>query len=350
MLRKSISSFSKIKALLIRALNTPPFSNVGACLYQLAARVVLNIVKHPGIKVWMRNSYVTGNLIYGQSDIDFTIFINDVGHTIDEGIFLKRFSYAKKLFPFLGEVNIYKASQLCLIQPLLNPLEVARDPRLKSQLGVVRAPTESERFTYLFRMFLSDLKNLQNNPESRYKKWNYHFDTLGLDKSKKGELLRERILNELSALADNEIRKDIEGLLELPFIINNSLLDSRLIIFAPQLWHLYFRGSSNFHECISILNEASFREQAFFFDQLRWELFGLITQLPSLEDKFFQYHYHLPFLIETLKNLVCSHINEEARNCLLDGFIEVRRLLENDFSSFSKPRESVRFALQASAP
>lgn len=342
------------KLLLIKALNSGALSWFGRFCYDSAAKIVGLLVDKKKAQVWTRNSYQSKQLVYGLSDIDFTLFLFDQDFQIDEGDFLRKFSLLKKIFPFLGEINIYKQSQLALSSPLINHYELERDPLLRLRLPEIKPlslgtyQAQAEAFSYLFRMFMADQKNLTNRPQYRFMKWRRHFQAVGADLPKvEPHELKDQILDKLGELSDPNIKAAIIDLIALPYIINNSLLNSKLIIYTPQLWHQYFRGQSELYSAITMINEASFREQTFFFTQLGWELAGLLTQLPTLSDKFFQYHYHLPYLVRLLEETRCSHLHEQSRLHLIEGFSEVRRLLKNDFNDFTKAEAKVNFELPA---
>ena len=198
-------------------------------------------------------------------------------------------------------------------------------------------------------MFLADYANLVKHPEKRMRKWHEHLHAveLSLPDSVTSDTLVEFLITELTRLSSPVIEVELPRFLKLPLIINNSLLESKLLIFMPQMWHKLFRGEADFNSMIETINEASYYEQTFFFAQLQWELFGLMVQLPTIEDKFFQYHYHFPFLSNLLKVTLCSHAVTSLKNDLIAGFEEVSRLLAKDFATFSRPDETVNFVLQA---
>ncbi len=340
-LPKSLTSKQK----LAKFLNSPIFSWFSSLCYQVGCSLVCSMSKSGKSKIWTRNSYATGHLIYGLSDIDFTLILFDQDNSCDEGPYLRRYEKYKRLLPFLGEINIYKQSQLGLLSSLMNRYELERDPILKAS-SLLAPPVvlseDAEKFTYLFRMFLSDRENLERMPSARVAKWKRHLNAGGIViDDLDPEHLYQNLLQIIISLSGAGFQEAFEDYLALPLAINNRLLTSKLIIYAPQLWHSCFRGIDNLPEITDQISEASFSEQCYFFSQLKWELFGLVTQLPMIEDKFFQYHYHIPFLLHLLENLTCSHLHDNIRSTLLAGFQEVRRLLEKDFSEFSRPREYV---------
>lgn len=341
MLRGSLKKSLDSKHRLARILNSNGLRWFSAFCYNFAARKVIQLGDGSKATFWTRNSYVTGNLVYGLSDIDFTLYLRDLDFPCDEGPYLKRYENLKRFFPFLGEINIYKQSQEELIAKLINPLELERDPTL-AQREILRIDptykTDVDRFTYLFRMFLSDKENILLTPGARIAKWKRHFKAIDIDVSKlSSDNLYSSIIEALINLSHESFRQTLEDFMSLPNSINNRLLISNLITFAPQLWHFSFRGVSEVQAVVYQISESSFRDQNYFFSQLKWELFGLITQLPMIEDKFFQYHYHLPYLIKLLENMSCSYTHEDIRINLIDGFTEVLRLLKVDFRSFSCP-------------
>lgn len=345
MLSGSLTKSLTGKQRLAKLLNSSQLRWFSSLCYQLGFRLVSSMAKSGESQIWARNSYASGQLVYGLSDIDFTLVLFDQNSPCDEGPYLRRYELLKKALPFLGEINIYKQSQFNLISSLINRYELDRDPTLKAS-SLLRLPQpldeDAEKFTYLFRMFLSDRENLERTPETRIAKWIRHLEVVDADTSQIGSsTLYQNLIGILVNLSGPDLKVALEDYLNLPLIINNRLLDSKLIIFAPQLWHSCFRGVGNLQETLDQISEASFKEQSYFFTQLRWELFGLVTQLPMIGDKFFQYHYHIPFLLLLLENLTCSHLHESTRSSLIEGFKEVKRLLEHDFAEFSRPSEFV---------
>ncbi len=352
MLSGSVTKSLTRKQKLAKLLNSAGLKWFSSLCYRFAASRVISLAIKGESEIWTRNSYVSGNLIYGLSDIDFTLYLHDLDTSCDEGSYLKKYERYKTFFPFLGEINIYKQSQMSLLSKLINPYELERDPHLKSGqliLGEHSLSLHADQFTYLFRMFLSDLENLERTPMSRIEKWQRHYHSIGKTLNVKDPtLLYQSIKTTLIELSDPSFEQPLNDYLKLPREINNALLSSKLLIYAPQLWHSCFSGIENIQDTIYQVSEATFNEQIFFFTQLKWELFGLLTQLPMIEDKFFQYHYHLPFLRRVLEEMSCSHLHENLRVELLEGFGEVRRLLKKDFSDFSKPETYVPIVFSTS--
>lgn len=128
--------------------------------------------------IWARNSYVFGTLVPLVSDLDITVWYEreptrDAIRAL--AVFLKA---AKKAVPFLGEANVYVASEVEELKSLINRFELERDPELGRRLQGAADPAITVRIqsaAFLLRMLEADLKNLLNRPLERQRKWDGHF-------------------------------------------------------------------------------------------------------------------------------------------------------------------------------
>jgi len=139
----------------------------------------------PGSYVfWPRNSYRSGRLEYGMSDIDWTVVLTKDQSREKIESSLEKVA-RKKIYPH-GEMNVYWKSDLPQVFLHGNFFELRRDPDLVSwarKIGVSirEAGNPSELVAFLTKMFLSDYHNLKKVPELRKKKWIGHLNDLELD-------------------------------------------------------------------------------------------------------------------------------------------------------------------------
>lgn len=131
-----------------------------------------------GIEVWPRHSYLTSAFIPIKSDLDLSAYVYNLKRL---GSYLKFYSLIRKLFPFVGELNIYTPeSILYLKENTANGFELERDPFLlrKFNLDINNAKYYSKEMaiSYLLMSLFNDFHKLVNNPSLRIKKWQYHID------------------------------------------------------------------------------------------------------------------------------------------------------------------------------
>lgn len=212
-------------------------------------------------QIWIRNSYYFKAHHPLASDIDVTY----VG---DSQTAKKLFSQMKrnKLF---GELNFYPQEILSSLICLINPYELERDPiLLNSQQSMCKSSTQKEVF--LARHILGDSYWLQRHPQIRIRKWKYLFSIIQEDL---GTLSMDSLMS-LTTIAPAlkfYLAHEQENLFN---VFKNSYFRS----YFPQkyIWevadHLYLLALTS-------------NERIFLLEQIKWEFWGIGTQLHWIDPK-----------------------------------------------------------------
>lgn len=280
------------------------------------------------IKIWPRNSYILGSLICTLSDLDLTFFATKKVEIYSK---LWRYRLLKIFLPFLGEINFYHKEKVSRFLNYANLFEIGRDPKLMEILAYRSTEGSSyEKIVFFLKVLESDRRNLKKIPTYRERKWKLHIKNLGW------EMPNDLSLDALISLLSKQLQEvNLSGKVFLKTFfplatlkkedLNNIYeecsrqgLIKDYILFYP----FYWIGSSFYHdsfehdlELIKNLNESESRLLA---EQIRWELWGLFTQLEVTPDK-----ATLLMHLENIKRLVKNiHIQE-----LLDESLESIELL-----------------------
>lgn len=243
-------------------------------LLELLMNLTAKLIKKKFPSVWFRNSYYFKAHHPLVSDIDLTY----VG-SLYEARSIHEYSKKNKL---LGELNFYPSKIFHSLLRLGNPFELSRDPLLLKQ-HTPKTFSEVQKQVFLHRHILADTYWLRRNPFIRQKKWDY-----------------------ILKIAQLEVKKlSLDSLKDLLF--SNAPLDFYLSHHQNDLFH-EFKGSeyrSYFpHKYIweeadkdYLLNLSEF-EKEFLIEQVKWEFWGVGTQLHWIDLKIsFEF-------LERLKNVV----------------------------------------------
>jgi predicted nucleotidyltransferase len=85
----------------------------GTQIYMFIAKIIAKMLSRfdPVTELFGKGSLASGEIVFGKSDIDITILIKDFDNEKDEAYFLSKlydiYLVAQKLFPMLGECDIY---------------------------------------------------------------------------------------------------------------------------------------------------------------------------------------------------------------------------------------------------
>jgi len=221
-----------------------------------------------------RHSFYFKKIVFLISDIDFTLFVK--GSLSKKGSIKirKRFNLLKKIFPILGECNVYDQESIDQFILLLNPLEAARDPFLFSQLKLTHEISLSQKLIFLMRLFKGDQSNLQFRLQKRFQKLSYCFSLF----HPKRELLPSDVSNLdflIRYLKQNVIEE--EGWAFLDFLILKTLRVEQGDTVFEKLWNIDIFDSREGIEFDSLSNEL-------FFQNICWEFWGLCSQIPFIRD------------------------------------------------------------------
>lgn len=253
--------------------------------YSFVASIIkFQISRIPNSKVWFRNSFIKGNLVFGVSDLDISVMVDSFNRDqltkIDNE--LKKI---KQFFPFVGEVNFLIRDHIEGLSASLNLYEKKRDPALDSLLDDT-APVgdDIEKAVFLLRMLDADKKNLLEIPFLRQKKWRSHFHDLNLDAP--DFIDKEVIIKKIINLIDPHSK--IEGLNEaISFLFSPLGPEENIFTVAkPTLWkfiypHKYFWADNLESENLEQVANSSLKWVC--LRQIDWEIWGLNTQLATGE-------------------------------------------------------------------
>lgn len=131
-----------------------------------------------GIEIWPRHSFLTKAFIPLKSDLDLSAYVSNLDSLSS---YLRYYRSCKKLFPFIGELNVYTPDSISFIKSKdVNGFELERDPILVSRFNIDlsnnRYFSREKAVSYLLMALVNDLHKLKADPNARLKKWNYHFD------------------------------------------------------------------------------------------------------------------------------------------------------------------------------
>ena len=255
--------------------------------YLVAYKVLKDeTIKNPQNECWYRNSCFFGNFVFGLSDIDITIFVEDYNAKNIEGIknSIKR---VKKAYPFLGEVNLYSRNQYLLYLKSLNYFEGNRDPVLIEKVRLDESYNKNvEKIVFLLRAMFSDRRNLLTCPELRQKKWKFHFDEL--DIIEVSQITYEIIVEKIIVLleVDKLVQVEIRNMLTFVFsenyneekIFNTKLSDYWKFLFPHK--YLWFENSND-QDCLKFKNTIF---EKICLRQIDWEIWGIMSQLPFINN------------------------------------------------------------------
>lgn len=275
------------------------FSKLGQGPYWLAVKFLIFSSKLFGLGdgVWARNSYKLKALEPGFSDIDITICLTNSKNTTRLGLFLSFYAGIKKLFPFFGEVNVYRPSMMGFLLENHNGFELMRDPVLCEKFNLDRTKDPVEAAVFLFRQLEADIYNLQNYPEKRIKKWESHINMI--NKALPELKLKEHIpfnKNKLIETATFSIiflnniwdPFEVEELKEKLYfyfeLVSKGVDFERLqYLMNKDSWFISWKSFRNLDE-EKATNILSDKQLAFLIRQIRWEVSGVLTQIKSKKE------------------------------------------------------------------
>ena len=247
-----------------------------------------------GISVWARNTFKSGDFVFGVSDLDLTVVIESKCELKTE--WLEILHRNKKRYPFIGEINFYFLEKTPVYLSSLNSYEGMRDPELMQLIPGRVKFDRIDKIVFLLRMLFSDREKLLSFPELRQKKWKSHFSLLGMSSSgiENFDTISEKIIQLLHD--EPEIRNHILSVLD--FMKTNTLTDKS--IFSSELpltWkflfphkYLWFLSKSEREEVPESM--SSFLIQIC-LRQIDWEIWGLMSQLPYSKGLSYNLNIHM---------------------------------------------------------
>ncbi len=291
------------------------------------------------IKIWPRNSYILGSLICTLSDLDLTFFATQKVEIYSK---LWRYRLLKMFMPFLGEINFYHCDKVSKFLPYANSLEVGRDPILMERLNYSSTQDSSyEKIVFFLKVLESDRRNLKKIPAYRERKWKLHLEKLGWEMPKKLSL------DTLTSLLNKKLQE--QNLLGKVFLKTFFSLPSKEKIDLNRVYEecsrqglikdyilyypFYWIGSSFYHDSfdhdLELLKDLSESEARLLAEQVRWELWGLFTQLEVTPDK-----ATLLMHLENIKRLVAKIQIQELSKESLKSIQLLTSLVESTLENY----------------
>lgn len=282
------------------------------------------------VHIWPRNSYVLNTLKCALSDLDLTFYAYRPCNIYSQ---LWRYKFLKFFLPFLGEINFYQEEKLKKFLPYANYFELKRDPKLLEKVG--EQPTDRsdyEKLVFFLKLLESDRKNLVKIPKYRENKWNLHFNHLNWELPPVNMDEMKRFLAQ--KLTEKEIKSKV--FLKIFFDLDsktktglNSIYEecSRQGVIKEYMlsYPFYWIGSAFYHDSfehdLELLKNLTENESRLLLEQVRWELWGLFTQLEVTPDKP-NLLMHLDNIRKLIGNIAHTDLLKESLNSV-DALSEI---------------------------
>ena len=278
------------------------------------------------VELWVRNSVRQGNYRFGLSDLDLTVYSDAMNETQFKKL-KHLLTEAKKLFPFLGETNVYISPLAENLIQSANIHEIGRDPELLSRMPKVK-DHPVDKTVFLLRMLYSDKTNLLQRPELRKSKWIMHLQ--GTDFEEHHGFGFDSVVSYLNSIIGvhgvDEALQYLKGDVSEPSVF----LDEK-----PKLWKYLFPHKHLWFETAvpdspeevrgTILADICLR-------QIDWEVWGLMTQLPFIPDRQLGFKVHLNRLAR-----VASEIDPDSKVASRINYL----IQHSDFLKLCKENETL---------
>jgi len=275
--------------------------------------------------VWPRNSFSLGYFTPGVSDLDLTVWFELKPNKRELKRVRSIFRALRIFFPFLGEINLYSKDEALSFCQFANIFELSRDKLLISQLhGKLddnRIIKQTEAAVFLFRMWDSDKKNLRTRPEKRVRKWQYHIRQINshctlppVSTFAKGEGLEDRILKTILLMTNAKLSVDsVKSFSNMLTDHDNHLNEWLAAFFVNRFCY------SPVYPLISDTDAINV-----FIQQMRWELWGLLSQYRFIERESLLGHLDHLIRCASLITNVDRHRDIET---LVDGCKNLKQLV-----------------------
>ncbi|MBX9766760.1 MAG: hypothetical protein K2X47_05765, partial [Bdellovibrionales bacterium] len=249
-----------------------------------ALRITIRLeLKERAPEIWPRHSFLSNSFVPFVSDLDLTFWF---ATKPDQGLFqraLRIFNRTKRVFPILGEINFYVASEAPNLFELANLYEIRRDPILWTRLGFDdRKADLNERIVFWLRCLDSDRKGLSSIPHFRQKKWAHYAELAQIPLSPElsfTSALKDGIAT-LVEFSDSERQTMLQNLLA-HFSRNPSDEEDVPTTYCRDRWtffpHRYCLGNTP----LPILEEKRARIA---YRQIAWEVWALWSQFRNLAE------------------------------------------------------------------
>ena len=238
--------------------------------------------------VWSRNSVRSKTFIFGVSDLDITVISR---RNLNVSFFNDCLLTLKKLFIFLGEINLYDEKDLELVLNHMNPYELGRDPELESFVKLKNKEIRNvDKFVYIQRMLFSDIHSLHEAPNLRQAKWRLILNAIGHNHNQKFIDLNYviKVLKDLSCSSER-ISQSIDNwktkILKKKIDIFHEDFGEGFRILAPHCYLWFHSMDESFF--LKGLNEF---EKNVVKAQIDWEISGIYSQKYHLERESISLH------------------------------------------------------------
>lgn len=270
------------------------FSLFGLVPYEVTIKLAKLIVfiYDSKFEIWPRNSYIFDAIEPGFSDLDLTLYVPKDGDVTQAQKFLALADILRKVWPLLGEINLYYENELQASLANINSFELNRDKNLVSRINYIEKFSSIEASVFLFRQLEKDIKNLSVFPKYRLKKWNYHFRQIqvSLPESQQPcfpEMQSERVVESIistivflcgpsNPIFVNDLNEKLHMYFEF-FKKDVDLFKLRpLLVKDPWLFVFSVHRTAYLEISPFTLSEV---QQRILSLQIKWELWGLKTQV-----------------------------------------------------------------------
>jgi len=224
-------------------------------------------------QIWPRNSFALGTLVPLVSDLDLTVWFEETPLRSNILQLRRNLNAFKLLFPMLGEVNLYVKEEVISFINCANFYELNRDPSLYARFSNQGSRDHfGDASVLLFRCLESDISNLYHHPQLRQNKWHDHF--IRTKQTTHVDLSDDPILQIIKISIPEA---SLEECYDLKFYFLETMKGRPLneIPMTRSRW-IYLPHKSCFD--LSDIPQMTLNESRFFLNQIRWEVFGLMSQ------------------------------------------------------------------------
>jgi hypothetical protein len=237
-------------------------------------------------EVWVRNSVKQGNYVFGLSDLDLSL-CSYASSRQDFVPVLRMLRDQKILFPFLGETNFYHPAWMMELKASANYYEIRRDPILFEKIRPIQ--NDIDGIVFLLRMLFADRTNLIGRPQIRSRKWLKHFEDLQL-----APPLKINFDNICVSIAELAERPEVFEALQM---LRGELKEPEMF-FMPKkkFWKYLYPHKYLWFETDEVDDPAEIlgsKLADICLRQIDWEVWGLMTQLPYIDDLNLGFKIHL---------------------------------------------------------
>jgi hypothetical protein len=270
-------------------------------------QISLFFLDRKGSELWYRHSYSQPYWMPFASDLDLTFWTNLQPNSEKIQQWIKIYSFIRKVFPIVGEVNFYwengKYSSWC------NTYLLQKDPELKRRIPRNEV-APAEKITYILKTIEVNSLELTNRSIFRSKKWINFNQTIG------ESVDVEDPLNGYLEIIGKYFDNPLFHLEEIQGFLNGSYQNN----VTPTLRTGFFNRYCYRHDIPFFSDPESLQV---IYETYRWEVWGIASQLPVAirnPDKQQEFKKHLSSLIESMPNIENRELVQKELKSLLNYF------------------------------